>query len=244
MKIGIIGAGYIGSTIARKLVANGHEVKLANARGPETIRELAHDIGANAISKEQAIKDVDVVVLSIPFAKYPNLADLFKDAQSELVVIDTSNYYPVRDGVINEIENGKTEGVWVSEQIGRPVIKAWNAVLAATLSERGMSEGAIGRIALPVAGDDARAKGIAMQLVSITGFDALDSGTLTDSWRHQPGTPAYCTELSLDELKAALHKADKQVAPRNRDALFKIFTTGNDMLTLDEMVSLNRSFTA
>lgn len=244
MKIGIIGAGYIGATIARKLVANGHEVKLANARGPETILALAHDIGAIAVSKEQAIIDVDVVILSIPFAKYPELANLFRDAKTDLVVIDTSNYYPVRDGIIDEIVNGKTEGVWVSEQVGRPVIKAWNAVLAATLSECGMPEGTTGRIALPVAGDDAKAKGIAMQLVSITGFDAHDAGTLADSWRHQPGTPAYCTELTVDELKVALTKAEKKLAPLNRDALFKEFMAGNGKLTRDEMVTLNRNFTA
>lgn len=134
MKIGVIGAGNIGATLVRKLAASGHEVKLANSKGPDSIRDLAHDLGAVAVSKEQAVRDVEVVVLSIPFARYPDLAGLFSDVPAEVVVIDTSNYYPFRDGTITEVDAGKPESVWVSEQIGRPIIKAWNAVLADTLS--------------------------------------------------------------------------------------------------------------
>jgi hypothetical protein len=119
-------------------------------------------------------------------------------------VIDTSNYYPFRDGAIAEVDGGKPESVWVSEQIGRPVVKAWNAVLAATLAERGQPNGASGDIAIPVAGDDPNAKATAMELVGATGFDALDTGSLSDSWRQQPSTPAYCTELTTNELKSAL----------------------------------------
>jgi 8-hydroxy-5-deazaflavin:NADPH oxidoreductase len=242
MKIGIIGAGNIGATIARKLVASGHDVKLANARGPEAIRDLAHDIGAIAVTKEQAVKDVDGVVLSIPFEKYVHLAGLFSDVPAQVVIIDTSNYYPVRDGAISEIDNGKTESVWVSEQLGRPVIKAWNAVLSYTLSERGTPEGTSGRIAIPVAGDDVKAKEIAMQLVNSTGFDALDAGTLADSWRQQPGTPAYCTELTLAALQVALTKADKHSSHLHREALIKEFMTGK--FTHDEIVARNRAVTA
>jgi predicted dinucleotide-binding enzyme len=187
MKIGIIGAGNIGATIARKLAASGHDVKLANSRGPETIHDLARDLGAVAGGKEQAVKDVEVVVLSIPFAKYPDLASLLSNIPAEVVVLDTSNYYPFRDGAISEDDNGKPESVWVSEQIGRPVIKAWNAVLSHTLSDRGKPEGTLGRIAIPIAGDEANAKVTAMQLVGTTGFDALDAGTLAESWRQQPG---------------------------------------------------------
>lgn len=243
MKIGIIGAGNIGATIARKLVANGHDVKLANSRGPETIRDLARDLGAIAVSKEQAVKDVEVVVLSIPFAKYPDLTSFFSNVPAEVVVIDTSNYYPLRDGAITEVDNGKPESVWVSEQIGRPVIKAWNAVLSHTLSDRGKPQGTPGRIAIPVAGDDAKAKTTAMQLLETTGFDALDAGTLAESWRQQPGTPAYCTELTLDELKSALASADKQRATKNREVLIKEFMAGNGKFTHDEIVARNRAVT-
>ena len=142
MKIGIIGAGNIGATLARKLAASGHEVKLANSKGPDTIRDLARDVGATAVSKEEAVQGVEVIVLSIPFAKYPDLATLFSDVPTGIVVIDTSNYYPIRDGAIAEVDAGKPESVWVGEQIGRPVVKAWNAVLAVTLSEKGQPNGA------------------------------------------------------------------------------------------------------
>jgi 8-hydroxy-5-deazaflavin:NADPH oxidoreductase len=244
MKIGIIGAGNIGATIARKLAASGHDVKLANSKGPESIRDLVRDFGAVAVSKEQAVQDVEVVVLSIPFAKYPDLGSIFSNVPPEVVVIDTSNYYPFRDGAIDEVDNGKPESVWVSEQIGRPVIKAWNAVLSQTLSEKGKPEGASGRIVIPVAGDDAKAKEAAMQLVKATGFDAVDAGTLAESWRQQPGTPAYCTELTMEELHSALAWADKQRAPQNREALIKEFMAGYGKLTHEEMVMRNRTVTA
>jgi predicted dinucleotide-binding enzyme len=124
MKIGIIGAGNIGATLARKLVASGHEIKLANSKGPDTIRDLARDAGATAVSKEDGVQGVSVIVLSIPFASYPDVADLFKDVPADVVVIDTSNHYPFRDGAIAEVDGGKPESVWVSEQNGRPVVKA------------------------------------------------------------------------------------------------------------------------
>jgi 8-hydroxy-5-deazaflavin:NADPH oxidoreductase len=244
MRIGIIGAGNIGATLARKLAASGHEVKLANSKGPDSIRDLARDLGAVALSKEQAVRDVDVVVLSIPFARYPDLAGLFSDVPTEVVVIDTSNYYPFRDGAIAEVDEGKPEGVWVGERIGRPVIKAWNAVLAATLSEGGRPVGTPGRIAIPVAGDDAKAKATAFQLVDATGFDALDAGPLAESWRQQPGTPGYCTELTLHELEAALAAADRRRAPENREALIKEFLAAGAGMTHDGMVARNRAVTA
>lgn len=243
MRIGIIGAGNIGATLARKLAASGHEIKLANSRGPDTIRDLAHDVGATAVSKEEAVRDVEVIVLSIPFAKFPDLANLFDDVPIDVVLIDTSNYYPFRDGAIAEVDGGKPEGVWVSEQIGRPVVKAWNATLAVTLAEQGQPNGASGRIAVPVAGDDPKAKATTMKLVEATGFDALDSGSLSDSWRQQPGTPAYCTELTTNELKSALRSADRSRAPGNRDALLREFMAAGGNLTHDEIVARNRTVT-
>jgi len=116
-------------------------------------------------------------------------------------VIDTSNYYPGRDGAIIEVDDGKPVNVWVSEQFSRPVIKAWNAVLAATLADNRQPTGSSTRIGLHVAGDDTHAEAVAQDLVEDTGFIALAAGSLEDSWRQQPGTPAYCTELTLPELK-------------------------------------------
>jgi predicted dinucleotide-binding enzyme len=244
MKIGIIGAGNIGATLARKLAACGHEVKLANSKGPQTIQNLASEIGVQAVTKEGAVSGVDVVILSIPFANYPDLKQTLSHVPEKTVVIDTSNYYPGRDGAIKEVDDGKPESIWVSEQIGRPVVKAWNAVLAATLNDHGQPVGSSSRIAIPVAGGDIDAEAIAQDLVEDTGFTALAAGSLEHSWRQQPGTPAYCTELKLPKLKSALCAADKMRAPQNRDALLGIFIAPNGNFTHEEIVAMNRAMTA
>lgn len=243
MKIGIIGAGNIGATIARKLAAAGHSVKLAGAEGPDEIREKAAKIGAVPVTAQDAVKDVEAIVLSIPFAEIPNVASAFTDVPANVVVIDTSNYYPFRDGNIAEVDGGKPESIWSSEQLGRPVIKAFNALLAETLANGGTAEGAANRIAMPIAGDDANAKAIARELVNQTGFDTLDAGDLANSWRQQPGTPAYCTELTLDELRDALSSADKARAPLDRDALIKSFMEEKSPLRHEQIVARNREVT-
>ncbi|WPN66280.1 MULTISPECIES: NADPH-dependent F420 reductase [unclassified Pseudomonas] len=244
MKIGIIGAGNIGATLARKLAACGHEVKLANSKAPRSLQNLANEIGVQAVTKEEAVSEVDVVILSIPFAKYPDLKQTLSHVPEKVVVIDTSNYYPGRDGAIKEVDDGKPESVWVSEQIGRPVVKAWNALLAATLADKGQPAGSSTRIALPVAGDDANAEAIARDLVEDTGFTALAAGSLEGSWRQQPGTPAYCTELTLPALKSALCAADKTKAPQNRDALLAKFMAPGSQFTHEQIVATNRAMTA
>ncbi|MGM4986560.1 MULTISPECIES: NADPH-dependent F420 reductase [Rhizobium] len=244
MKIGIIGAGNIGAILARKLGAAGHEIKLANSKGPESIRELAADVGATATTKEDAVTGVDTVILSIPFSAHRDLAGLFEDVPDNVVVVDTSNYYPFRDGAICDVDDGKPEAVWVTEQINRPIIKAWNAVLAATLAEKSVEKLQPGRIALPVAGDDPEKKSRVMELVEATGFDAFDAGVLATSWRQQPGTPAYCTELTIDELRGALEKADQTRSADNRETLIKGFMERGDSLIHDEIVARNRAVTA
>jgi predicted dinucleotide-binding enzyme len=243
VKIGIIGAGNIGATLARKLASCGHEVKLANSKDPKSIQKLANEIGVKAVTKEDAVSGVDVVILSIPFAKYPDLKHTLSSVPGKTVVIDTSNYYPGRDGAIKEVDDGKPESIWVSEQIGRPVIKAWNAVLAATLADKGQPARSSERIALPVAGDDINAAAIAQDLVEDTGFIALAAGNLEDSWRQQPGTPAYCTELTLPELKVALQAADKARAPQSRDSLIARFMAPGSQFTHEQIVATNRAMT-
>ncbi|WP_395538641.1 NADPH-dependent F420 reductase (plasmid) [Pantoea vagans] len=241
--ISIIGAGNIGATLATKLSAAGYTVKLANSKGPETIADIARNAGASAVTREDAFKDADIVILSIPFTAHISLADLLKSLPDNVPIIDTSNYYPFRDESIEDVENGMPESVWVSQQLGRPVIKAWNAVLAKTLSDKGLSENAPDRIAVPVAGDDETAKRVAMVLVSETGFDAVDAGSLNESWRQQPGTPAYCTELSTADLKTAQMAADKKQAPLNRDALMQEFMSAGEPLTHEHIVTRNRAVT-
>jgi predicted dinucleotide-binding enzyme len=137
MKIGIIGAGNIGATLARKLAAGGHSVNLAGSKGPEEIRDKAVEVGANPVAAQDAVKDVDAIVLSIPFARISDVSGIFANVPANTVVIDTSNYYPFRDENIADVDGGKPESVWSSEQLGRPVIKAFNAVLAETLANGG-----------------------------------------------------------------------------------------------------------
>lgn len=244
MKIGIIGAGNIGATLARKLAAAGHEIKLANSKAPETIRDLAAAIGVTATTKEEAVTGVDTVILSIPFSAHRNLAKLFENVPENVVVVDTSNYYPFRDGAISDVDDGKPEAVWVTEQIRRPIVKAWNAVLSATLAQKGADKTRPGRIAIPVAGDELEAKSRVMELIEATGFGGFDAGSLETSWRQQPGTPAYCTELTADELKVALGKADQKRSADNRETLIKEFMERGDSLTHDDIVARNRAVTA
>jgi predicted dinucleotide-binding enzyme len=209
MKIGIIGAGNIGGALAHRLTAAGHDVAIANSRGPETLAALARETGAKAVTVADAARGRDVVIVTIPETKVPRLPkDLFDGAPADLVVIDTGNYYPQqRDGRIDPIEEGMTESRWVSHQLGRPVVKAFNNIYARHLLERGTPKGTPGRIALPVAGDDPRAKAIVMRLLDEIGFDGVDAGTLDESWRQQPGTPVYGTDHDAAGVRRALAEA-------------------------------------
>jgi len=211
IKIGIIGAGHIGGNLARRLVELGHEVKIANSRGPETLTEVAVETGATAVPVPEAVREVGVVVVTIPEKAIPSLpADLFDDVGGDVVVVDTGNYYHQRDGRIEEIEQGTTESRWVADQLGRPVVKAFNNVYAAHLLERGQAAGSPGRIALPVAGDDDAAKAVVIRLVDELGFDGVDAGNLDESWRQQPGTPVYATDHDAEGVRRALADASRE----------------------------------
>jgi len=211
MHIGIIGAGNIGGTLTRRLTRLGHHVAVANSRGPETLRDLESESGATAVTIEDVVRDKDVVIVSIPDKSILALArGLFSAARGDTVVIDTGNYYPQRDGRIQMLEDGMPESEWVSKQIGRPVIKVFNNIHARDLMERGKPAGSAGRIALPVAGDDPRAKSLVMQLVEELGFDAVDAGKLDESWRQQPDTPVYGTNLDAEATRKGLAQAKKQ----------------------------------
>ena len=217
MKIGILGTGHIGKSLVKKLSAAGHAVKVANSRGPETIDAELLAAGARAVTVEDALADVDVVILSIPLARIPDLAPQLAKLSDETVVIDTSNYYPFRDGRIEAIEAGQVESLWVAEQLGRPIAKAWNAIGSASLAAKGQPAGTPGRIAIPVAADRDRDREVAMALVEDTGLDAFAAGSLADSWRQQPGAPVYCTDLTREEIAAALHAAERKRLPARRD---------------------------
>jgi 8-hydroxy-5-deazaflavin:NADPH oxidoreductase len=218
VRIAIIGTGAIGGTLARKFSAAGYDVVVANSRGPETIDPEVLEFGARAAAAAEAVQGADAVILSIPFARIPAIAGLLSSAAPRnAVVIDTSNYFPHRDGQIGAVENGGVESEWVAEQLGRPVVKAWNAALASTLQTKGVPAGTAGRVALPVAADSDEARRVGLVLMDVSGFDPFDAGSLADSWRFQPGTPAYCTELEIGDLADALASADRATAPSKRD---------------------------
>ena len=210
MKIGIIGAGHIGSTLTRRLTALGHDVSVANSRGPETLTALTKETGAKATTVREAARDKDVVIVTIPVKSVKDLPrDLFVNGD-RTVVVDTGNYYPQRDGRIAAIENGMAESAWVAEQLGHPVVKAFNTIYAEHLLKRGRSTDQTGRIALPIAGDDHSSKGVVMRLVDELGFDPVDAGTLAESWKQQPGTPVYGADLSADRVQRALSDAQRE----------------------------------
>ncbi|MCW6511508.1 NAD(P)-binding domain-containing protein [Hyphomicrobiales bacterium BP6-180914] len=215
MKIGIVGAGNIGAALTRRLRALGHPVKVANSRGPETLAGLASETGATATTATDAARDVDLVVVTIPEKEIPRLPrDLLAGLDDGAVVIDTGNYYPRhRDGRIEAIEKGLPESRWVEGYLGRPVIKAFNNIYAQHLFEMGKPAGTPGRIALPVAGDDSRAKAIVLALIDQLGFDAVDAGGLDESWRQQPGSPVYTHDFDAAGVRKALSEAVQKRSP-------------------------------
>lgn len=218
MKIGIIGTGHIGATLARHFTRLGHDVVVANSRGPETLADLAKETGAKPVPVSEAPLGRDLVVVTIPESQIPKLpAGLFKTAAANQIIIDTGNYYPRhRDGRIDGIENGLAESRWVEQQLGHPVIKAFNNIYAEHLANRGKPPGTAGRIALPISGDDARAKEVVLKLISDMGFDAVDTGGLDESWRQQPGTPVYAADFDAAGVRRALAQASPERKPEWR----------------------------
>ena len=241
MKIGILGVGNIGRTLARTLATAGHEVRVANSRGPGSIEPDVLATGARAVDAKDVVHDVDVLILSIPLHRLPSVAALVSELPEGSVVIDTSNYYPGRD---SRIEAGQVESLWVAQQLGRTVVKAWNAIGSDSFATRGQPRGRPGRIAIPVAGDDVAARELAMQLVDATGFDAFDAGPLAASWRQQPGAPCYCTDLTLEEMPAAHAGAVAERLPKRRDlavaAIMERLGDGTTNPNAEFAVRLNR----
>jgi predicted dinucleotide-binding enzyme len=208
MKIGVIGSGRIGSSVGRKLAALGHDVTISNSRGPQTLTETAKEIGATPGTVEEAIAGADLVVLAVPVKAVPALP-LGKLAGA--IIIDANNYYPTRDGVIDDIElKRKTSAGWTAEQApGAHVVKVFNSISFQHILDKGQPAGADGRIALPVAADNAAAKQIVSALVDAIGFDPVDGGTLDESWRQEPGTPVYGTDLDRKGVEAGLAAAER-----------------------------------
>jgi predicted dinucleotide-binding enzyme len=220
MKIAIVGAGSVGGTLARRFAALGHNIAISNSRGAERLADLAAETGAVPMPVGEAMQGADVVILAIPKRSMPQLpTGIIDAAPRRVVVIDPSNYAPrQRDGYIAEIENGTIESRWTEARIGHPVVKAFNNITARHLSALARPAGSPERIALPVAGDDPVAKIIAMSVVDEFGFDPVNAGDLDNSWRQQPGTPVYTTDLDKDGVREALAAASPERRPEWRAA--------------------------
>lgn len=243
MKIGIIGTGNIGGTLARKLKAAGHHVRVANSKGIQGVQTFADEIGVIPADVYGAVKGADAIIVSIPLPALTSLPkDLFDGVPETVPLIDTSNYYPgLRDPHIAEIDNGMTESLWVSQQLGRPLIKAFNNILAYSLAELGTPKGSPSRLAIAVAGDDVTLKQIVMGLVNDIGFDPVDAGSLAASWRQQPSTPAYCCDYGAEKMKSALAAAVKGEAAQKRDLLPELFGKLGANPTHEDILAMNRA---
>jgi predicted dinucleotide-binding enzyme len=206
MKIGIVGAGHIGGTLTRRLSALGHDVTVANSRGPQSLTEFVGETGATAGTVETAARDADVVMIAVPLGAVPSLpAEAFRGR----LVVDANNYYPGRDGNIAEIaDRSLSSSRWTAELLpGTRVVKAFNTMQADHLFQQGRPAGDSNRLALPVAADDAEAKRVVMTIVDEMGFDPVDAGTLDESWRQQPDTPVYLSDRDAAGVRSALDAA-------------------------------------
>ncbi|MGW6819822.1 NADPH-dependent F420 reductase [Streptomyces sp. NPDC055005] len=213
MKIGIIGAGNIGGNLTRRLTSLGHEVSVANSRGPETLSALAEETGATPVTVADAARGAEIVVVTVPLKNVPDLpAGLFDGAAEGFAVIDTGNYYPKqRDGRIAAIEDeGLTESRWTQNHLGHPVVKAFNGTYADDILDKPLPSGAPGRIAVPVAGDDEAAKKAVRDLIDELGFDTVDAGGIDESWRQQPNTPVYGLRAGVTAVTQALAEASPE----------------------------------
>lgn len=229
MTFGVIGPGNIGEVIIRKLRDVGYSVKMASSRGPESLKDLAEKTGATPVSVEQVVQDVDVLFIVVPQKSIPELPKgLLNRARKDTIVIDVGNYYPFRDGRIDELENGLTESVWVERQIGRPVIKVLNTISSKALMAAGRPAGSRDRVALPISGDNPKAKEVVAQLIDRIGFDSVDAGTIAESWRQQPGSPVYCTNPNKEELQLWLKTVDRSSLAINREKGLKAYYPTRD----------------
>jgi hypothetical protein len=209
MRIGIVGAGQIGGTLATLFTRAGHEVALANSRGPETLADTIAELGPNAhaATVSDAAGFGEVVVVAVPQKEYssvPPAPFLGK------IVVDANNYYAERDGDVAELQSKSTTSseLLARHLPGARVVKAFNTIYYEHLRDRGATDApAVERYAIPIAGDDAEAKAVLTGLIDEIGFTAIDTGSLADSWRQQPGAPVYGAETQPEQATALIAEA-------------------------------------
>ncbi|WCM17977.1 NADPH-dependent F420 reductase [Paraburkholderia bryophila] len=210
MKIGILGAGFIGRAMASLAKQSGHEVMISNSRDPSTLTSTAAALGCALGTAQQAASFGKVVVVAVPFSQ---IGALPVGALDGKIVIDTGNYYPERDGPIAALNERvtTTSQMLAAALPGAKVVKAFNAILAADLETDGRPAGTLERRALPLASDDAAAKQVVSGLMNQFGFDPVDAGALRDSWRFERAKPVYCVPFDRDGLVAGLAAAQRDV---------------------------------
>ena len=220
MNIGIIGSGGMGKILATKFYQLGHTVSITNSSGGSSLKKIADEIGAIASTTEQVVKNSDVIIISIPQKSISLLnKTLFNELKKNAVVIETGNYYPtLRDGAINELDEHGIDSLWVQDQLGIPVIKAFNSILAESIRDFGAKKGDKNRIAMPVSGDSSTSKQIVFGLIEELGFDPFDIGGILQSWKQQPGSPIYCRDINLHTIQR------------------RVQNMGTDWLTMREMI--------
>jgi 8-hydroxy-5-deazaflavin:NADPH oxidoreductase len=205
MRLGIIGAGHIGGTLARHFVRGGHEIAISNSRGPETLQDVIEELGgrARAMTAAGAARFGEVVVVSIPFSRH---RDLPSNGFAGKVVIDTNNYYPRRDGHFPDLDSDRTSSSELLQRhlAGARVVKAFNAILWSHLRDLGRPAGDPSRLGIPISGDDDDAKRIVARLIDQIGFDAVDVGTLSDGRLQQPGATIYGADLTAEAIRDRL----------------------------------------
>jgi len=239
--IGVVGTGEEGTALINKLTQLGHDVCIAHAGSPEALKGLEKQTQAKPKETAEVAKEADLLFLSIPMKEVQNLPkELTDTCPKNCIIVDVCNYFPSRDGKIKEIEDGMPESVWVSKQLGKPVIKALNTILTECLENCGRPKNASDRIAVPISGDDPTAKNMIVELVDSMGFDAYDAGDLALSWRLQPGSPVYGTNLDLKQLIPSLSRANKEAMPRLRDEAYRKMTESDKHLNWQEMVKMLR----
>lgn len=210
MTIGLIGAGHIGSQVARLALASGYDVVISNSRGPSSLSALVAELGprARAATAADAAQAGDIVVVSVPLKNYRYVP---VTPLAGKIVIDTNNYYPERDGHIPELDNESTTTAELL-QAHLPtskVVKAFNHIYAAALTTDGQPVGTKNRRALVIAGDDEGAKAMVTRLLDEFGFDTVDAGPLKEGWRIQRGTPGYGPRRTAEELRRDLAAAER-----------------------------------
>ena len=223
MQIGIIGTGYIGGTLTRKLTTLGYTVFITNKNDGKTLNDLKEGFGAIPVSLTEVVKNVDLIIVTIPQKSVLDLPkDLFDSVGENTIIVDTGNFYPnLRDGGIEGLDDTFANSEWVQNIFGRPIVKAFNSVVFSSLADGSKPKGDLNRIGLPVASDDENAKQKVMELVDTLGFEPVDGGTIAQSWRQQPGSPVYCTDLTAPEIITHFERMGTVRTPELKEEIIK-----------------------